>query len=152
MGRGVRTILVLQGPNLNLLGTRQPEVYGTTTLSALQADLDKVATELDVRLVHVQSNVEGKLVQQIQEASNAGFVGALINAGGYTHTSVAIRDALLATSLPFVEVHISCVLARETFRHTSLMSDLASGVVMGFGVAGYELGLRGLIQALNSPV
>lgn len=148
----MRTFLVLQGPNLNLLGQRQPDVYGTKTLPELEAHLDDVALELGVRLVHYQSNVEGELVQRIQEASAAGLSGALINAGGYTHTSVAIRDALLATSLPFVEVHISCVLARESFRHTSLLADLAIGVVMGFGVSGYEWGLKGLIQSLNSPV
>jgi len=148
----MRTILVLQGPNLNMLGQRQPDVYGTSTLADVQQSLDTAARACGVILEHFQSNVEGELVQKIQEASEAGCSGALINAGGYTHTSVAIRDALLATSLPFVEVHISCISAREAFRHTSLLSDLARGVVMGFGVSGYELALRGLINGLNSPV
>ena len=148
----MRTILVLQGPNLNLLGQRQPDIYGSATLSDVQRSLDAAAGTLGVSLEHFQSNVEGELVEKIQDASKDGYAGALINAAGYTHTSVAIRDALLATSLPFVEVHISCISAREAYRHTSLLSDLAQGVVMGFGVSGYELGLRGLIQQLNSPV
>jgi 3-dehydroquinate dehydratase-2 len=141
-------ILVLQGPNLNLLGTREPERYGGTTLAAVQAGLDIAAADLGVRLRHVQSNHEGDLVDAVQAA--AGCVGAVVNAGAYTHTSIALRDALLGVGLPFVEVHITNVAARESFRHRSLLADVAVGGVYGLGVAGYALALRGLVEALRA--
>ena len=144
-------MLVLQGPNLNLLGTREPEVYGRGTLEALTADLDALGATMGVELVHLQSNLEGELVQAVQDAAAQHMVGAVINAGGYTHTSVALRDALIASNLPFVEVHLSNVAAREPFRHTSVLADRAVGVVGGFGAQSYALGLRGLVDHLGLP-
>lgn len=136
-------VLVVNGPNLNLLGQREPEVYGAGTLSDAQRRCAEVATELGCELTWVQSNREGDLVDAVQGA--AGNVdGLIVNAAGYTHTSVALRDALAAVALPFVEVHVSNVFARERFRHHSYLSDLASGVIVGCGIQGYELALRRL--------
>ena len=142
-------LLVLQGPNLNLLGTRERSVYGAATLADVQRDLDELAAELAVELEHFQANGEGALVDRIQRAAREGVAGAIVNAGAYTHTSIALRDALVGTSLPFVEVHISNVHAREPFRHQSFLSDVASGLVVGFGIAGYRLALRGLVARLR---
>lgn len=141
-------LLVLQGPNLNLLGQREPETYGATTLEEVAADLDALAASLGAELEHLQSNHEGALVDAIQDAAARGIAGVLINPGAYTHTSVALRDAFIGTALPFVEVHISNVHAREPFRHRSMLSDVAAGIVVGFGVAGYQLALRGLVARL----
>lgn len=148
MGQSIPEILVLQGPNLDLLGTREPEIYGTTTLAGIESELDALADVLGCRLRHVQSNHEGALVDAVRSAWQEGVVGALVNAAAFTHTSVAIRDVLSATELPFVEVHLSNTAAREAFRHRSLIADLASGVVMGFGAESYRLGLRGLWSVL----
>ncbi|HMV68640.1 MAG TPA: type II 3-dehydroquinate dehydratase [Myxococcota bacterium] len=145
---GARRVLVLQGPNLNLLGSREPATYGAVTLAEITRRLDALAAELGVALLHVQSNHEGALVDAVQQAARDGVAGAVINAGAYTHTSIALRDALLGTGLPFVEVHVSNVYAREPFRHTSYLADVAAGVVVGFGPAGYELALRGLALRL----
>lgn len=145
-------LLVLQGPNLNLLGTREPDVYGGATLVSISADLDSLAAELGAELEHFQSNQEGALVDKIQEAAAAGIAGILINPGAYTHTSIAIRDAFLGTGVPFVEVHLSNIYRREEFRHHSLLADVAVGMVMGLGSLGYALGLRGLIQSLDRDV
>ena len=142
------TILVLNGPNLDLLGVREPETYGTGTLSELAASLDRVAAELSVDLEHFQANGEGALVDRVHEAWRSGVSGLLVNAGAYTHTSIALRDALLAVQLPFVEIHLSNVWRRESFRHHSLLADVAIGVVAGLGPAGYELALRGLVAHL----
>jgi 3-dehydroquinate dehydratase-2 len=142
-------VLVLQGPNLNLLGAREPERYGFATLAEVQGALDVLALELGVTLRHVQSNHEGALVDAVQAAAADGFAGAVCNAGGLTHTSVCLRDAFLGAPLPFVEVHVSNVAAREPFRQVSLLSDVALGVVFGFGVVGYELALRGLARRLR---
>lgn len=139
------TVLVLQGPNLDLLGTREPEIYGRETLAGLQARLDRLARELNVTLVHAQSAHEGVLIERVHAAWRDGAIGAVVNAAAYSHTSIALRDAFLATRLPFVEVHLSNPRAREVFRHTSLLADLAVGVVEGFGPVGYELALRGLV-------
>lgn len=141
-------ILVLQGPNLDLLGRREPETYGTTTLADIQAMLDADAERLGVSLRHVQSNYEGVLIDAVREAWEEGFSGAVVNAAAYTHTSVALRDVLVASALPFVEVHLSNVHAREAFRHRSMLADRAVGVVSGFGAESYRLGLRGLVQRL----
>jgi 3-dehydroquinate dehydratase-2 len=141
-------ILVLNGPNLDLLGIREPDVYGTTTLPELSARMDEVARELGVVLEHFQANGEGALVDRVHEAWRTGVAGAIVNAAAYTHTSVALRDALLAVELPFVEVHLSNVWRREPFRHESLLSDVAVGVVAGLGPVGYELALRGLVAHL----
>lgn len=141
-------ILVLQGPNLDLLGTREPDRYGNETLAALGARLDRLAGELGVVLRHVQSNHEGVLVDAVRDAAAAGFGGAVVNAAAYTHTSIALRDVFLATRLAFVEVHLTNVHAREPFRHRSLLADVALGQVTGLGGLGYELALRGLLDAL----
>lgn len=145
-----RLILVLQGPNLDLLGTREPERYGTETLAELTSRLDRAAAGHAVRLRHVQSNHEGALVDAVRDAARDGAVGAVINAAAYTHTSIALRDVLIATRLPFVEVHLSNVYAREPFRHRSLLADVALGQVVGLGPVGYELALRGLLDRLGS--
>lgn len=140
------TIAVLNGPNLNLLGTREPELYGAATLSDIQARCEHVAAELDVQVEFFQSNHEGALVDEIQRRDDAGIV---LNAGAYTHTSVAIRDALAAVQVPFVEVHVSNVFAREKFRHHSYLSDIASGVIVGCGIDGYEFALRRLAALVS---
>lgn len=144
-----RAVLVLQGPNLDLLGTREPSVYGSQTLGGLTLRLDRLASDLGVSLRHVQSNHEGTLVDAVRDAWRDGLAGALVNAAAYTHTSVALRDVFLATRLPFVEVHLSNVFAREPFRHRSLLSDVALGQVTGLGPIGYELALRGLLAHLS---
>ena len=134
-------ILVINGPNLNLLGLREPHIYGTETLSDVEAKLGALAADLGVRLSCFQSNHEGALVDKIQ-ASRGTVDWMIINAGAYTHTSVAIRDALAGVGIPFVEVHISNVYAREDFRHRSYLSDKAAGVVAGLGTFGYEAALQ----------
>ncbi len=142
-------LLVLHGPNLNLLGTREPDVYGTATLSLINAQLTALATELSGTVSCFQSNHEGVLVDRIQEARGV-FDGILINPGAYTHTSVALRDALLGVAIPFIEVHISNVHAREPFRHHSYLSDIAVGVICGLGVQGYELALEAADRRLGT--
>ena len=139
-------IQVLHGPNLNLLGTREVAVYGATTLAEIDARLVALGAELGVRVQAFQSNHEGALIDRVHEARSCG--GFVVNAGGLTHTSVSLRDALLAVGRPFVEVHLSNVLRREPFRRRSLLSDVAVGVVHGFGPASYELGLRGIVGHL----
>lgn len=142
------SILVVNGPNLNLLGTREPEIYGYETIHDLEESLKKVAKELDVEIECFQSNHEGSIVDKIQNSrSNVDFI--LINAGAYTHTSVAIRDALAGIDMPFYEIHISNVHKREEFRHKSFLSDVAVGVIVGFGLDGYEFALRGAVRFLD---
>lgn len=139
---------VIHGPNLNLLGRREPELYGAATLADVDAAVAGLGSELGVEVVSFQSNVEGALVDHVQQG--AGQVdGFLVNAGAYTHTSVALRDAFLGVGIPFVEVHLSNVFAREAFRHHSFLADRAVGVVAGFGVESYLLGLRGLVAQLR---
>jgi 3-dehydroquinate dehydratase-2 len=138
-------ILVIHGPNLNLLGTREPEVYGSTTLTDINDHLKTVADGLGVHLEAVQHNVEGELVNLIHGARGQ-FDAIIINPAAYTHTSVALRDALAGIAMPFVEVHISNVHQRETFRHHSYLSDIAIGVICGLGVYGYEAALHFLAQ------
>ncbi len=141
-------VAILHGPNLRLLGIREPEVYGSGTLADINEDLRQLAVELGVDVEVFQSNHEGELVDFIEEA--AGRVrGFLVNAGGLTHTSVALRDALIGVGLPFVEVHLSNVAAREPFRHHSYLSAVSEGVVFGFGARSYLLGLRGLVGRLS---
>jgi 3-dehydroquinate dehydratase II len=137
---------VVHGPNLNLLGRREPEVYGRASLEDVNAALSTLSVELGVGVEFFQSNSEGALIDHVQRSEAAGFV---VNAGGYTHTSVALRDALVAVSRPYVEVHLSNVHGRESYRHTSLLADRAVGVVVGFGVDSYLLGLRGLVRYLR---
>ncbi len=141
----MRRVLVLQGPNLQWLGTREPAVYGATTLAEITARMDALATELGVACEHFQSDVEGELIGAVHRAATSGCAGAVVNAAGYTHTSVALRDAFLATRLPFVEIHLSNLFAREPFRHVSLLGDAALGVITGFGPLGYDLALRALV-------
>jgi 3-dehydroquinate dehydratase-2 len=140
-------ILVLHGPNLNLLGTREPGVYGTTTLAEIDASLAALAAELGVAIESAQSNHEGVIVDRIQAARADGI---LINPGGYTHTSVAIRDALTGVGIPFVEVHLSNIHGREQFRRQSLFSDVAVAQVAGFGPFSYTVALRGLVEFLRA--
>jgi 3-dehydroquinate dehydratase-2 len=145
----VKNILVLQGPNLDRLGLREPATYGPVTLAEITQRLDALASEMGVGLAHFQSAHEGALVERVHAAADAGFAGAVVNAAAYTHTSVALRDAFLAVKLPFVEVHLSNVYARESFRHHSYLADVAIGVISGFGADSYELGLRALVRRLG---
>lgn len=149
-GAGARRILVLHGPNLNLLGTREPEIYGHLTLADIDAKLKVVALGAGVTLECFQSNHEGDLVSRIQAARGEGVNFIIINPAAYTHTSVAIRDALAAVAIPFVEVHLSNVHAREAFRHHSYLSDIAVGVVCGLGAYGYEAALEFALRRLGS--
>ena len=138
---------ILHGPNLNTLGRREPEVYGSTTLAEIDGMIAEAATASGIEVVRFQSNLEGALVDWIQ-AETAQVAGWVVNAAGFTHSSVALRDALVASGHPFVEVHISNVFAREEFRHHSVLADAAVGVVTGFGPESYVLGLRGLLAHL----
>jgi 3-dehydroquinate dehydratase II len=142
-------ILVLHGPNLNLLGKREPGIYGTLTLEEINCQLSTLASEIGCTLTFLQSNSEGNLIDAIQ-ASSANFDGILINPAAYTHTSIAIRDALSAVGLPFVEVHLSNIHAREEFRQKSFTAPIAIGQICGFGVQSYLLGLRALFYALDN--
>jgi len=145
----VHRILILHGPNLNLLGRREPEIYGHTTLADIDAGLAEAGKALGCEVDHFQSNHEGELVDRIQGAMGTRD-GIIINPAAFTHTSVAIRDALAATGLPLVEVHLSNVFAREPFRHHSYVSDIALAVVSGLGAAGYRAALDGLVGHLNA--
>ena len=136
------SILVLHGPNLNLLGTREPEVYGLTTLSQIDAELLQIAADASTKLQSLQSNHEGVLIDRIQAARSDGTEAIIINPGGLTHTSVALRDALAAVALPFIEVHLSNVHQREAFRRHSFLSEIATGVICGLGAHGYRLALQ----------
>ncbi|WP_424976186.1 type II 3-dehydroquinate dehydratase [Dinoroseobacter sp. S124A] len=144
-------ITILNGPNLNLLGTRQPEVYGSTTLADVEAMCVAKAEALDVSIAFHQSNHEGTLVDQVHEARTRS-AGLIINAGAYTHTSIALMDAVASVSLPCIEVHLSNIHARESFRHTSYLSPVALGLICGFGAKGYELALDGLVSHLRKEV
>jgi 3-dehydroquinate dehydratase-2 len=141
-------VLVIHGPNLNLLGSREPAIYGNTTLEEINADLTQAAKEWGADVEFFQSNHEGALVDRIQEAQSWAD-GILINPGGLTHTSVILRDALVATELPIVEVHLSNVFAREEFRRHSFISAITLGVISGFGPTGYGLGLNALLEHLE---
>lgn len=138
------SVLVIHGPNLNLLGAREPERYGVTTLAEIDARLVELGASLGVSVLTFQANGEGELIDRIQ-AARGNTRGIVVNPGGYTHSSVALRDALLAVAIPFVEVHLSNIYAREPFRRHSYFSDVAQGVISGFGAASYELGLRALL-------
>ncbi len=141
-------LLLINGPNLNLLGTREPSIYGFSTLESIEGDLKKKAESEGAQLDCFQSNFEGALVERIHQA--VGQVDAiLINAGAYTHTSIALRDALLGAEIPYVELHLSNTFAREEFRHHSYISDRAVGIVSGFGVMSYQLALQGLLDYLR---
>ena len=142
-------ILVLHGPNLNLLGTREPEVYGHTTLADIDAELAANAQTSGVELACFQSNAEHELVERVQAARDDGTAFVLINPGAFTHTSIALRDALAAVKIPFIEVHLSNVHAREPFRRLSYFSDIAVGVIAGFGAQSYQLALSAALEYLQ---
>lgn len=146
------SILVLHGPNLNLLGTREPHIYGHDTLPQIDAELVRIATDAGATLQSLQSNHEGVLIDRIQAARLDGTHFIIINAGGLTHTSVSLRDALAAVALPFIEVHVSNVHRREAFRHHSYLSEIATGVIVGLGANGYRLALSHVLaQGLSPP-
>lgn len=145
------TILVLHGPNLNMLGTREPETYGHDTLESINKRLAGIAVGAGHHVQTLQSNAEHELIDRIQAAPSerVGFI--IINPGAFTHTSVALRDALLAVGVPFIEVHLSNVYAREPFRRHSYFSDIAAGVILGLGPLGYELAMQAAIAAIDKP-
>jgi 3-dehydroquinate dehydratase-2 len=141
-------VLLLNGPNLNLLGTREPAVYGTDTLAAIEARVGQVAKDAGHELVPFQSNAEHELIERVHRARAEGIAFVILNPGAFTHTSIALRDALLGTALPFIEVHLSNTQAREPFRRHSYFSDVALGVILGLGAYGYEAALHAAAQHL----
>lgn len=143
------SILIINGPNLNLLGTRQPEIYGSETLIDVEENCVKLGNELGAKVACMQSNHEGVIVDEIQ-AARGKQDAIIINAGAYTHTSIAIRDAFSGTQIPLYEVHISDIHAREAFRHNSYLSDIAKKVIIGHGTKGYEMALRAAVEDLSS--
>ena len=141
-------LLLINGPNLNLVGKREPSIYGSQTLEEIQEELLDLARELDAKLEFFQSNSEGEMIDCIQKS--VGLIdGILINAGAYTHTSIALRDALLGVAIPYVEIHLSNTYSREEFRHKSFLSDKALGLVCGFGAMSYQLALQGIVSYLK---
>jgi len=143
------TILVLHGPNLNMLGLREPDVYGADTLASINQQLTQLCVATGHHIQMLQSNAEYELIDRIHDARKEGVDFILINPAAFTHTSVALRDALLAVNIPFIEVHLSNVHKRESFRHHSYFSDIAAGVICGFGAHSYELALRAAFQLLT---
>ena len=146
----MKKILLLNGPNLNLLGTREPGIYGAETLDDIVNHLGNVADELAVSLDSVQSNIEGELIDRIHAAKDEGVSFILINPGAFTHTSVALRDAFLAVEIPLIELHLSNVHAREEFRRNSYLADIAVGTLAGFGAYSYELALRAAVKHIGT--
>jgi 3-dehydroquinate dehydratase II len=145
--RIARPVFVLNGPNLNLLGTREPDIYGRETLAGLEERCRSCATKLGIEIVFRQTNIEGELVSWVQEARTAAS-GVILNAAAYTHTSIALHDALKAIGIPVIEVHLSNIYKREPFRHHSYVSPAADGIICGFGGYGYELALAALTELL----
>ncbi|MEE4251723.1 MAG: type II 3-dehydroquinate dehydratase [Alcanivoracaceae bacterium] len=145
------TILVLHGPNLNLLGSREPETYGSLTLAQINQSLAEQARDRGHHLLSLQSNAEYELIDRIQAARTEGVDFIIINPAAFTHTSVALRDSLLAVAIPFIEVHLSNVHRREAFRHHSYFSDIADGVIVGLGADGYRLALDAALARLEKP-
>ncbi|UNM97533.1 type II 3-dehydroquinate dehydratase [Ignatzschineria rhizosphaerae] len=145
-----KKILLINGVNLNLLGMREPEIYGHTTLKMLETNLIEKAKGLGIVLHTMQSNREYEIVETIHQAKAQGIEGFIINPGAFTHTSIAIRDAFLGVDIPFVEIHISNVYQRESFRHTSYFSDIANGVIVGCGLYGYELALLNITNIISN--
>ncbi len=141
-------LLLINGPNLNLVGKREPSIYGTQTLEDIQEELLTLAKKLDTKLKFFQSNSEGEIIDCIQKCVGS-IDGILINAAAYTHTSIAIRDALLGVDIPYVEVHLSNIYSREEFRHKSFLTDKALGLVCGFGPISYQLALQGIVSYLK---
>ena len=143
-------LLLLNGPNLNLLGTREPEIYGSETLDDIASKLSQLIAKQNHQMSHYQSNIEGELVNRIHLAAQENTDFILINPAAYTHTSIAIRDALLGTKIPFIEIHLSNVHQRESFRQHSYFSDIAVGTIVGLGAQGYELALQAALRQLES--
>lgn len=143
------SFLILHGPNLNLLGMREPEIYGRETLAEVDAKLVNFGNEIGLRIETFQSNHEGVLIDRIQQAKHDGFSAIVINPGGYTHTSIALRDAIAGVGLPTMEVHLSNIHAREKFRHHSFIAPVAIGQICGLGTLGYELAIRGLLARVK---
>ena len=143
------SILVINGPNLNMLGKREPEIYGHQTLADITEQLEQLADEYNVRLHHFQSNAEHELINRIHKAMNDGTEFIIINPAAFTHTSVALRDAIATVDLPFIEVHLSNIHKREPFRAHSYFSDLAVGVIAGLGTLGYELALQAAVEKIK---
>ncbi|MEC7664270.1 MAG: type II 3-dehydroquinate dehydratase [Pseudomonadota bacterium] len=148
--QSTKTLLLLNGPNLNLLGTREPEVYGQQTLPQIERELANQAQEAGMALSALQSNAEHELVDAVQRAKSDGVDFILINPGAFTHTSIALRDAFLGVGIPFIEIHLSNVYQREEFRQVSFFSDIAQGVIVGLGAQGYTLALSAAIVLLNN--
>ncbi|MCY4655658.1 MAG: type II 3-dehydroquinate dehydratase [Gammaproteobacteria bacterium] len=146
----MQKILVLNGPNLNLLGSREPQTYGSDTLDSVLERLQSIASEQDVSIHHVQSNHEGEIIDAIHDASQDDVSACIINPGALTHSSIGLRDAFLGTELPFVEVHISNIFARDEFRHHSFLSDIAIGTICGCGTFGYDMALLYLAKKIQS--
>lgn len=145
------TILVLHGPNLNALGMREPGIYGADTLESINQNLTQICLAANHHLLHLQSQAEYELIERIHEAKNEGVDFIIINPAAFTHTSVALRDALLSVNIPFIEVHLSNIHKREAFRHTSYFSDVAEGVICGLGAYGYELALNAALKHCTAP-
>lgn len=145
----LKKILLINGVNLNLLGTREPEIYGSTTLEMLEENLVIRAKQIGIELLTMQSNREHEIVEAIHEVKSRNIEGVIINPGAFTHTSIAIRDAFSGVGIPFVEIHISNVYRRESFRHTSYLSDIAQGVIVGCGLYGYELALLNITNIIS---
>ena len=143
-------VLVIHGPNLNMLGKREPEIYGETTLDEINSDLKNLGTKLGISVEAFQSNHEGVIVEKIHEAA-ATQQGIIINPAAYTHTSIAIRDALLALDIPIIEIHISNIYKREPFRQKSMISDVAAAQITGLGIKGYRIALKALAEMIQGP-
>jgi len=151
-GKKLHGVGVIHGPNLDMLGKREPEIYGSETLDDINARLKTVADQSGIKLISFQSNYEGALVEKIHDAYKEKWDGIIINPGAYTHTSVAIRDALLILTVPIIEVHLSNIHKRDQFRHSSLISDIATGRIIGFGAMGYVMALNALKNILCSEI
>ena len=148
-GSAKARILVIHGPNLNMLGKREPEIYGATTLEEINTGLEKKGAGAGVAVETFQSNHEGEIVEKIQKAFETGIDGVVINPAAFTHTSVAVRDALLLLDCPIIEIHLSNIYKREPFRHKSMVADIATAQISGLGVVGYELALEAMIRLVS---
>ncbi|MFH2093994.1 MAG: type II 3-dehydroquinate dehydratase [Pseudomonadota bacterium] len=149
MAKKTKKIAIMNGPNLNMLGKREPEIYGAHTLDQINADLNRLANSLGVALDFFQSNHEGEMVEKVHALFEAKIDGVIINPGAFTHTSVALRDALLLLSCPIIEIHLSNIYKREAFRHKSMVSDIAVGQICGFGRYGYTMALNAMANIIN---
>lgn len=150
MSKQHKKIEIFNGPNLNMLGKREPEIYGAHTLDQINADLEKKAAQLGLELSFFQSNHEGEIVDRIHALFDSGIDGIIINPGAFTHTSVAVRDALLLMSCPIIEIHLSNIYKREAFRHKSMVADIATGQISGFGKYGYTMALNAMADAFKN--